>query len=182
MNFLKIKNELWELSDSSVFRMSKIKGWLITYSDLYKKTYDFVYSQHLYTDYDGSIIRLPPCGMPSDEEIFLSLYESLNRIAELHANETYFKKEVVEFSKMKHSPADIKTWIVKNEHLGAKEYVCFNIDHLDYDKNGHEEHLKVYIHNLKEPLIFIDRQDFKNTIAFLEVFNELYWVQEILNH
>ena len=181
MNFLEIKNELWELSDSSVFRMSKIKGWLITYSDLYKKTYDFVYSQHLYTDYDGSIIRLPPCGIPSDEEIFLSLYESLNGIAELHENETYFEKEMVEYYKIKNSPSDIKTWIAKNQDLGAEQYVCFLIDHLDYDENGHEEHLIVYIHNLKEAQIFIDRQDFKNTIAFLEFFNELYWIKEILS-
>ncbi len=181
MNFQEIIQELFKLGESWVFRMYKVRDWIFNYSDLYKKTYDFVHSQHLYTDYDGSTIRLPLCGQPTDEEIFLNLYESLNRILELHANEAYFEKEMVEYDKIKNSPSDIKTWVVKNADIGAKEYVCFLIDHLDYDENGHEEHLIVYIHNLKEAQIFIDRQDFKNTIAFLEFFNELYWIKEILS-
>ncbi len=180
MNFQEIKKELWELGDNGVFRISKIKDWIFNYSDLYKKNYDFVHSQHLYEDSDGSTIRLPPCGLPTDEEIFINLYKSLNGVLELHANETYFEKEMVEYYKIKNSPSDIKNWIFKNEDLGAEQYVCFLIDHLDYDENGHEEHLIVFIHLLKKPDIFIDRQDFKNTIAFLEVFNELYWVQDIL--
>ena len=181
MNFQEIIQELFELGESWVFRMYKIQAWLISYSDLYKQTYDFVHSQHLYEDSDGSTIRLPLCEEPTDEEIFINLYESLNGILELHGNETYFEKEMVEYYKIRNSPSDIKTWIVKNEDLGAEQYVCFLIDHLDYDENGHEEHLIVYIHHLKEPEIYINRQDFKNTIAFLEVFNELYWVQEILH-
>ena len=181
MNFQEIIQELFELGENWVFRMYKIQGWLISYSDLYKKTYDFVHSQHLYEDSDGSTIRLPLCGEPTDEEIFINLYESLNEVLALHANETYFENEMVEYYKIKNSPSDIKTWIAKNEDLGAEQYVCFLIDHLDYDENGHEEHLIVYIHHLNEPQIFIDRQDFKNTIDFLEVFNELYWIQEILH-
>jgi len=181
INFQEITKELLELGDSQVFRLHKIQSWLVNYSDLYKQTYDFVHSQHLYEDSDGSTIRLPLCEEPTDEEIFINLYESLNGILELHGNETYFEKEMVEYYKIKNSPSDIKTWIVKNEDLGAEQYVCFLIDHLDYDENGHEEHLIVHIHHLKEPEIYVNRQDFKNTIAFLEVFNELSWVQEILH-
>ncbi len=181
MNFQKIKKELWELSDNGVFRMSKIKDWIFNYSDLYKKTYDFVHSQHLFIDHDGSTIRLPLCEEPTDEEIFINLYESLNGILELHGNETYFEKEMVEYYTIKNSPSDIKTWIVKNEDLGAEQYVCFLIDHLDYDKNGYEEHLKVYIRILKEVEIFIDRQDFKHTIDFLEIFNKIYWNKDFIS-
>jgi len=175
INFQEITKELLELGDSQVFRLHKIQSWLVNYSDLYKQTYDFVHSQHLYEDSDGSTIRLPLCEEPTDEEIFINLYESLNGILELHGNETYFEKEMVEYYKIKNSPSDIKTWIVKNEDLGAEQYVCFLIDHLDYDEKI------VHIHHLKEPEIYVNRQDFKNTIAFLEVFNELSWVQEILH-
>jgi hypothetical protein len=56
----------------------------------------------------------------------------------------------------------------------------FFIDYLDYDENEQEEYLSVYVSSVKELNIFIDRQDFRNTIDFLEIFNELYWVQEIL--
>lgn len=181
MNFQEIKKEFCEMSDSGVFRMSRIKDWIFNYSELYKKTYDFVHSQHLFIDHDGSTIRLPPCGLPTDEEAFLSLYEALNRILDIHANETYFEQEMVEYFKIIDSTSDIKAWIAKNEDLGAKEYVCFMLDYLDYDENDRVDHLKIYIHNSKELEIYIDRQDFGNTIDFLEIFNELYWVKEILH-
>lgn len=54
------------------------------------------------------------------------------------------------------------------------------MDYLDYDENNEEEHLKLFLLELSELEIYIDRQDFKNTIDFLEIFIELYWVQEIL--
>ncbi len=181
MNFQEITKELLELGDSQVFRLHKIQSWLVNYSDLYKQTYDFVHSQHLYKDYDGSTIRLPLCCKPNDEEIFLSLYESLNGILELHANETYFEEEMVEYYKIENSPVDTKLWIAKNEDLGAKEYVSFMLDYLDYDKNDRVYHLKIYIHSSKELEIYIDRQDFKNTIDFLSIFNELYWINEYFN-
>lgn len=178
MNFQEITKELLELGDSQVFRLHKIQSWLVSYSDLYKQTYDFVHSQHLYTDYDGSTIRLPLCDKPTDEEIFLNLYESLNGILELHANEAYFEKEIVEYYKIKNSPSDIKTWIAKNEVIGAQDYVCFMIDYLDYNESDGEEHLKVYVPSTSDYEILIDRQDFKNTINFLEIFNAVYWVQK----
>ncbi len=181
MNLQEIKKELLGLSVSGVFRMPIMQRWLLKYSDLYKNTYESFYSKHLYTDHDGSTIRLPPLGKPTDEENFLYLYESLIRISDLHANEIYFEQEMVEYDKIKNSPFLINTWIAKNAIMGAKEYVCFMIDYLDYDENGHEEHLKVYIQNLKELEIFIDRQDFKNTICFLEIFNEFYWNKDFIS-
>jgi hypothetical protein len=178
MNLLEIKKELWGLSKSGVFRLDKIQEWVISYVDLYKKNYAFVYNQHLYTAQDGSTIRLPLCAPPKDEEIFLSLYESLKRILELHANETYFEHELFDYYKMINSTSAVNKWIEKNENFGAIEYVTFLTDYLDYNFNGKEEHLKVPLSNFKEFEIFVDRQDFKNTINFLEIFNEYYWVKE----
>ncbi len=80
--------------------ISKIEWWLLTYSDFYKKTYAFVYSQHLFTIDDGSVIRLPPFGKPTDKERFLDLYESLDKISELHRKEKYFEQEMVEYHKI----------------------------------------------------------------------------------
>lgn len=158
--------------------IDKIEWWLLKYTELFNKTYDFVYSQHLFTNDDGSVIRLPPFGKPTDKEIFLDLYKSLDTISEFHRNEKYFKQEMVAYNKIKHSHSDLKNWITKNENFGAEKYVCFLIDYLDYDENNEEEHLNVYVHSLKEFEIYVDRQNFKNTIAFLERFNELYWTDE----
>ncbi len=163
-----------------VFPMDKIEWWLLKYSDFYEKTFDFVYSQRLFKMDDGSTVRLPSFGKSTDQEKFLDLYKALDTISEFHRNEKYFEQELTEYHKIKNSQSDLKNWITKNENLGAEKYICFLIDYLDYDENNKEEHLKVFVHSSKELDIFIDRQDFKNTIGFLEIFNELYWVQEIL--
>ncbi len=89
-------------------------------------------------------------------------------------------KKWLNIIKSKISHSELKHWVAKNEDLGAEKYVCFLMDYLDYDENNEEEHLKLFLLELSELEIYIDRQDFKNTIDFLEIFIELYWVQEIL--
>ncbi len=167
---------LQKLSKNDVYSISKVEWWLLKYSELYNKTYEFVYSQHLFTNDDGSVIRLPPFGESSDQEKFLELYEALETISEFHQNEKYFKQELTQHNKIKNSQSELKNWVAKNEYLGADKYVCFLIDYLDYNENGQEKHLNVFVHSSKELEIYIDRQDFKNTIDFLQIFNEIYWV------
>lgn len=170
--------DLRKLSTSNIYQIPQIELWLLKYSDFYKKNSDFVYSQHLFKMDDGSFVRLPPFGEPSDEDKFLDFYKALDTICEFHRNEKYFEQELTEFQKIKDSQSDLKNWIAKNKDLGAEKYVCFLVDYLDYSENA--EHLSVYIHSSKNLEIYIDRQDFKNTIEFLEIFNELYWEKEIL--
>ena len=165
-------------NQDKVYSITKIEWWLLKHSDLHKKTSDFVYSQHLFKMEDGSTVRLPLFGEPTDEDKFLDLYKALETICEFHRNEKYFEQELTEYQKIKDSQTDLKNWIAKNEDLGAEKYVCFLVDYLDYSENA--EHLSVYVHSSKDLEIYIDRQDFRNTIKFLEIFNELYWVQEIL--
>jgi hypothetical protein len=170
--------DLKDLSASNIYQIPQIEWWLLKYSDFYKKTYDFVYNQHLFKMDDGTTVRLPPFGEPTEQERFLDLYKALDTISEFHRNEKYFKQELTEYQKNKDSQSDLKNWIAKNEDLGAEKYVCFLVDYLDYSENA--EHLNIYVHSSKELEIYIDRQDFKNTIEFIEIFNKLYWIQEIL--
>ncbi len=170
-------NGLNELLGKKVLPISKIESWLLKYSDLYKKTYDFVHSQYLFELDDGSIVRLPPLGNPTDQEIFLDLYEALDTISEFHRNEKYFEQEMVEYHKIKYSQLDLKNWVAKNEDLGANKYICFLVDYLDYSEDV--KHLIVFVQSLEELDIYIDRQDFKQTIEFLEIFNDLFWVKKI---
>lgn len=172
--------EFENLLNYGFINMSKIEWWLLKHSNNYRKTHDFAYSQHLFTNDDGSVIQLPPLGKPTDEEKFLDLYNSLDTLSEFQRNEKYFEQEMLNYHKIKNSHSDLKNWVAKNEEFGADRYLCFLIDYLDYDENDEEEHLKVFLLKSKELEIYVDRQDFKNTIDFLEIFNELYWVQEIL--
>lgn len=160
--------------------MDRIEWWLLKYSDLYKETYDFFYSQYLFELDDGTILRDPPFGKPTDKERFLAVFKALDEISEFHKNEVYFEKEMIEYNEIKKSQTTLKNWVLKNEEFGANKYACFLIDYLDYKEYDQVEHLNVCVHFFKDFEIFIDRNDFKHTIEFLENFNELYWVQEIL--
>ncbi len=163
-------------NNSKVFSINEIEWWLLKYSDFYKSTYDFVQRQHIFKTDNGSIVRLPPLGKLTDKEKFLELYKALDTISEFHRNEKYFEQELTEYQKIKNSQSDLKKWVVKNQDLGADKYVCFLVDYLDYSENA--EHLNIYIRSSKEIEIYVDRQDFRNTIEFLEKFNELYWIDE----
>ncbi|WP_242157369.1 hypothetical protein [Aestuariivivens sediminis] len=178
MNIQSYLNDLNSLKSKNLFTIKKIDWWLLKHSDFYNETSDFVYSQHLFKMDDGSIVRLPPFGEPTDQEKFLDLYKALDTICEFHRNEKYFEQELTQYQKIKDSQSDLKIWIAKNEDLGAEKYVCFLVDYLDYSENA--EHLNVYVHSSEDLEIYIHRQDFKNTIEFLEIFNELYWVKELL--
>jgi len=164
--------------NKKVFSINKIEYWLLKYSDFYITTYEFVYNQHLFKSDDGSTVRLPNLKETTDQEFFLNLYKALDTISQFHRNESYFEQELIKYEKIKNSQSDLKNWLTKNEDLGTVKYVSFLTDYLDYDKNDEEEHLIIYIYGLEDFEIYVERQNFKNTIDFLEKFNELYWHDE----
>lgn len=173
-------NDFKELLENNILSISHIEWWLLKYSKVYKNEYKCFYSQYLFELEDGTTVRLPPCGKKTETEKFLDLYKALDNISQFHRNEKYFEQEVITYLKIKESKKELKAWALKNEELGANKYVCFLLDYLDYDEDEKVNHLSVFVPSLKDLDIFVDRQDFKFTIEFLEIFNEIYWVQEIL--
>lgn len=161
------------LTENQPNSMNKIEWWLLKYSDFYKKNTDFETNQHLTTMENSSTLRLPIFKEPTDQEQFLYLYKALNTISDFHRNEKYFENELIEYHKINSSQADLEKWVAKNKNLVTKKYVCFLIDYLDYSENA--EHLNIFVHSSKELNIYINCQDFKNTIEFLEIFNQLYY-------
>lgn len=127
---------------------------------------------------DGSTVRLPPCGNVSSLEHFLNLYDALNTITQLHRKEKYFEEEITNYMRIKNSPIELKKWVEKNEYIGSKEYVTFILDYLDYSENAY--HLSVFVIDQKRLEICIDRQYFKSTIKFIDIFNKLFWEQKVL--
>ncbi|NQY30109.1 MAG: hypothetical protein HRT69_11635 [Flavobacteriaceae bacterium] len=181
---MKLNTEIYELlglKKNGRLQLSVIEWWLLKHSCLHKKVLSFIESKkEIFELEDGSSVRLPPLkeSISNSEKKFLDLYNALDTISEFHRNEKYFQQEMLEYHKIEHSQSDLKKWVSKNEPFGVEKYACFLIDYLDYSENA--EHLSIYVHNSKELDIYIDRQDFKHTVEFLEIFNELYWVKEIL--
>ncbi len=172
--------QLEKLGKDNIYSIDKVEWWLLRFSALQKETHNFIYSRHKFELEDGSIVRLPPLGKKSEQEKFLDLYQALDTISQFHRNEHYFEQELISYHTIIKSKSNLKAWVSKNEDLGADKYVCFFLDYLDYDDDEKVEHLSLFIHSLKEVEIFVDRQDFRFTIEFLEIFNDLFWVQEIL--
>lgn len=168
-------NELKTLSSDSLFSIDKIEWWLLKHEKFYVKSKQHNLSEYLYK-IDGKEVRLPDnIGNPTDEEKFIDVYESLDNLSKFHRNEEYFKQEMAIYKELKNEPQKVKQWLKKNEKLGFDDYVCFLTDYLDYDTDDKVYHLSIFFLNNEEFEVYVDRDDFKYTIEFLEIFNGLYW-------
>lgn len=169
------KKELLNLSSVSVFRIAQIEWWLLKYEGEYKRIHQIEQSKYLY-EIDGEVVRLPDyIGCRTDEEKFIDTYQRLDELTQLHKNEEYFKQEMAIYQKVKNNPDLVQDWLKKNEQFGTKDYILFLTEYLDYIIDNTEYHLKVFFLGDKELEVYVDREDFKYTIEFLEAFNDIYW-------
>lgn len=143
------------------------------------------------------------CINPDVQWKFLKQYEALDVLLRFHRKEDYFKQELLDYCNIEHSEIDLKIWTAKNEQLGSDEYMGFIRTYLgDYfvDETN-QPPLRIYgdsetVLKIKNKIrknrklqgekvnldfeVFVEYQDFKNTIKFVEVFTELFWVRGIL--
>lgn len=142
------------------------------------------------------------CVEPDEKYKFLKLYEAVDEILRFHRKEEYFKVEMLEYNEVKASQTNLKIWASKNEKLGTDVFSNFKSKYLSWDIENYENSsLRVYgctdlelviINNIREQIgkvdkktkldfdIYINREDFKNIINFVEVFEKVFWEQEIL--
>lgn len=167
--------EIQELTRSNPNSMNKIEWWLLKYRDVFKKVKGSLADDYLYDLDDHSNMRLPMSLKASHNDRFINVYESLDSLSTIHRLENYFQTQLLEFKKVRMTKAGTNKWLKKNEYLGADKLACFFIDYLDYDDDDKVENLKVFFHTAPNLKIFIQSNDFRYTIKFLEIFQELYW-------
>lgn len=113
------------------------------------------------------------CSMNSKESEFIKLYDSLNEIMEYHKLEDYAENELIFYNNIKTDEIKIKEWLIKNKKNASEYLACFLIDYLNYSENENEiYHLLAYSNVEKKIEIFIQRNDFKNLIEYIELFNK----------
>ncbi|RYH74440.1 hypothetical protein EVU94_05300 [Flavobacteriaceae bacterium 144Ye] len=148
--------ELNSLVNGTTYNISKIEWWLLKYQDEYNRIKEEESNRFMYF-IDDKWVRLPDYfDARTPNEKFLKIYNTLNEITDLHKHENYFKQEMAIYKGIKNQSEKVKEWLAKNEHLGAKKYFMFSLDN-DYG-------------------ISIERNDFRYTIEFTNIFNNLYWV------
>lgn len=189
---------LLNFNKKNVFSILEINLWLNSNWSKYKDLIDEWKCPKCPTDKGLPCI----CVEPDDEWKFFKLYEALDELLKKHKKEKYFEQEMVEYYDIQYSEIDLKIWTAKNEKLGVEDYSNFEFDYLDYEcKNDGTKHLRVanselYLmvtNVLRKQLgrnetksksdyeIYVNRNDFKYTLEFLEIFNDLFWSQEILS-
>lgn len=163
-------NSFLTLKSNGIYAMEKIEFWLLKYSDFHKETFKLVSSNDIFELDNGQEVRLPSFWIKTDEDKFLNLYKALDRVSDFHREEYHIKDLLVEYHTVKNCQSNLKQWFKKNEYLIADKYASFFFDYFDYDEDNNEENLLIYVQSIVEFEIYIDKNDFKNTIEFLGVF------------
>src|SRR5690606_4913994 len=158
--------------------MHKVEWCLLKYSNHYKKACDARTRklQIRMADPDFPFIPFPK---DTDLEIFLSQYEIFLLLSERHRNEWFHEQEMIEYAMIKDSSSALKRWTFKNKEIGVAEYFGFFLDYFERSEDFNDN-LTVLVLYPKGPEILIDRQYFKHSIEFIETFDELYYVREML--
>lgn len=159
-------------STEYIYTIDQIKSWLDQQDDLYE------YAKLNWNA--GSCCGSLPCGHTLNNELssFINFHDALKEIVEVHDYEAYFWQALEEYQLIKDNQLKLKEWVKRNERLGSKEFICFFPRYLDYSVNPY--HLKVFVSDFHEFEIYVNRNCFLNTIAFIEIFDKLFWEDEIL--
>ena len=161
--------ELESLPSDGIYSLATIEWWLLKYQDEYNRIKEEESKRFMYF-IDGKWVRLPDYfDVRTLNEKFLRIYNTLNKISDLHKHENYFKQEIAIYKEIENKPDLVKQWIKNNEKYGPEEYPDI-MPYLDYNKQGEVFRLSVYFSKDDDLKVYIDKVDFKYTIEFLEVF------------
>ena len=168
-------NELKSLIDKqSILTIDKMEWWLLKYNDYYKGTHYYMYGSNRFTTEieDGFILRIPPLNEKIRKEL-LDVYKGLEEISKWHKFENHFKKVLINYKEISNSINEVKKWVVKNESIGNDLSNTFG-GTLDIEDSDNKLILYSPIYPAKLR-IYTPREEFKYTIEFYIVFNELFW-------
>jgi hypothetical protein len=147
--------EFISLSTYKVISLDQIKWRLLKYQVEYNRIKEEESKRFMYF-IDGKWVRLPDYfDARTPNEKFLKIYDTLNKIADFHKQENYFKQEMAIYKDIKSQPEKVKEWLAKNEYLGAEKYFMFSLE----NDSG----------------INVNNEDFKYTFQFKEIFDDIYW-------
>ena len=167
--------EFKKVQENQVYTFSTIKGWLLKYVGQYQEL-NLNWNcpnKSCESGKGGTCITI----YRSDECVFFSLFNSLLAFSKYHSRENYAKEEIKSYHKIKNDKGLLKKWVRKNEYIGTVECFELLLSHFDYDLNP--VHLLITGKSLLGYEVFVDREDFKNLIKFLEIFNDLFWVKKV---
>ncbi|QED36693.1 hypothetical protein FK178_02725 [Antarcticibacterium arcticum] len=159
---------LESLKKDGFYNVPKITWWILKYEELNEYSWNH---RHVGSCIDGMGCC---CTDKNPESKFSFLYSALEEVVDLYQHEKYFKEELSVLEKLKDDHPALMQWLKKNEKLGSEEFLLFWIEWLE------EEHTVVpFLFGLNDLGIKFRSEDWKNTIEFCEVFNEIYRTSDV---
>ena len=151
------------LEKDGFYNVPKITWWILKYEELYDYSYNH---RHINSCFEGMGCC---CTDKNPEMKFSSLYSSLKEVIDLHSHEKYFKEELSVFEKIRNDHPALMQWLKKNETLGSWDFLLFWLEWLE-----EKDVVNPFITDWPDEFRF-KAEEWKNTIKFCEVFNEIYW-------
>jgi len=172
-------NDLTLLGFGNLYRIDRIEWWCLKYSEFYL----FCDSRKLIHDFLKPDFNPQKClccaGVDKEERDFCEFYECLDEITKIHRLENYCKIQFDIYKDIQSDRNELRNWVIENEETG-KILLCFFLDYLDYDLDQSKLLDLIVTQFAYESMqLFIERKDFKSIIEFKEIFDHLYWVEEI---
>ena len=168
---------LWEIGEAlevfkglekdGFYNVPKITWWILKYEELYEYSHNH---RHVGSCIDGMGCA---CCEDAPESRFSWLYSGLQEVVDLYQHEKYFKEEIVIFEQVKDDYPALMQWLKKNEKLGTEDFLLFWIEWLE-----EEYTVKPFLIGVKDPDLKFKTEEWKNTIRFCEIFNEIYWTSD----
>ena len=114
-----------------------------------------------------------------DDTLFVDIFLKFEELSEYYRFESYCKEQVIDYmNNCRFERSLQKDWAIKNEGVAVFDLWVFEFTYLEPDRN--KEYFKIKHVNQNLFNINIDKNDFRYIIRFLEIFEELYWGQQIL--
>ncbi|MGB4838931.1 MAG: hypothetical protein WBP08_08060 [Saprospiraceae bacterium] len=171
MTILLAKDKLLFGSDNGVIELKKIKAWLIEFEPYYKISIEN--KKHCYCPPKLLCINFTR----RDECKFYNFYPHFEAIVKLSRYEDYARNELEEYDQIKNYPVAVKEWAVRNfkmnSEIAAQLYFDYKAD--DYKI----KHIEIFQPVYAEMKFFAHRKDFESIIAYLRLYDDLYYKQKV---
>ncbi len=154
------------------FSVAQIEWWLLKFEDLFQSvdsSYTTLCNKCLNDEKIGimrSCVFNPTYCPKTDEKwAFIQLYESLDKLTQIHRDEALCKNALSEHSKL-----PLPLWFKSYSFLGER-LQTFYWDYLDYGKED-ELDKNLFISEVIHPdlSIYVDKDDFQNITQFIKLF------------
>lgn len=161
------QEQLELLKKDGFYSIPPLKWWLLKQEKLYEYSKDNWKNGSCFGDLPGSL------NLKGELSRFNDLYDAIKEIVELYSYEKYFREELSEFEKVRDNSPALLQWLKKNEKLGTEDFMFFWTEWLEEDNT-----VKPFILGWSKLDVKFKSEEWKSTIRFCEVFNEIYWTSD----